>query len=438
MRDELLARAHEAVKLAKSAGAGEVWATASRSRDVEFSLRDGKLETVKDATSRGLSLRLYVDGRYSSSDTTDLRPEQLSSFVDGAVALTRALQPDPFRTITDPALFDGRSEADLELVDGDVRALVREERMRLCEEQNSAVAGGEGVISATSGCNDGHSVSASASSNGFEGSKEETYLWIGSEVTLKGEGDRKPEGWMWGGAANKADLPSPIEVAKLAMSRAQSQLNSTKGPTANTTMVVDPAFTGRLIGRLLGPATGRSVQQGQSFWKDKLGEKLISDKLVVVDNPLLKRGLGSRHYDGEGIAAKEMTVIKDGALQSYYLDSYYAKKLEMAPTTASASNRIVQPGARSLAELIVAADKGIYVTGFLGGNADGTTGDFSFGVRGHLIEGGKIGASIGEMNITGNLLTMFGRLAEVGNDPWPYSSTLCPTLVFEDIQFSGV
>jgi PmbA protein len=88
--------------------------------------------------------------------------------------------------------------------------------------------------------------------------------------------------------------------------------------------------------------------------------------------------------------------------------------------------------------LIAAADKGIYVTGFLGGNADGTTGDFSFGVRGHLIEGGKLGASVGEMNITGNLLTMFARLAEVGNDPWPYSSTLCPTLVFEDIQFSGV
>ena len=138
--------------------------------------------------------------------------------------------------------------------------------------------------------------------------------------------------------------------------------------------------------------------------------------MVVVDNPLLKRGLASRHYDSEGIAAKEMPLIQDGALQNYYLDTYYAKKLEMQPTTGSGSNRIVQPGERSLAELLVAADSGIYVTGFLGGNANSTTGDFSFGIRGVLVENGEITKSLGEVNVSGNATEVFAKLDEINRE----------------------
>ncbi len=77
------------------------------------------------------------------------------------------------------------------------------------------------------------------------------------------------------------------------------------------------------------------------------------------------------------------------------------------------------------------------MTGWIGGNADGTTGDFSFGLQGHLIEGGKIGAPVSEMNATGNLKDLFNRLVQVGNDPYPYSTTLAPSLMFSDVEFSG-
>ena len=83
------------------------------------------------------------------------------------------------------------------------------------------------------------------------------------------------------------------------------------------------------------------------------------------------------------------------------------------------------------------AGEGVYVTSWLGGNADGTTGDFSLGLRGHLIEHGEIGRPVGEMNVTGNLKDLFARLEAVGNDPYPYSATLAPSLVFVDVDFSG-
>jgi PmbA protein len=109
----------------------------------------------------------------------------------------------------------------------------------------------------------------------------------------------------------------------------------------------------------------------------------------------------------------------------------------MTPTTGLPSNRVVTPGNQSLAELLSEVGNGVYVTSWLGGNADGTTGDFSLGLRGHMIENGEVGRPVGEMNVTGNLRDLFSRLEMIGNDPYPYSSTLSPSLVFSAVDFSG-
>jgi len=124
-------------------------------------------------------------------------------------------------------------------------------------------------------------------------------------------------------------------------------------------------------------------------------------------------------------------------LRNFFIDTYYGRKLGWQPTTGSSSNVVVKLGDKSRDELLAEAEQGIYITGWLGGNADGTTGDFSFGFQGHLIEGGQMGAPVSEMNITGNFLELLQKLVAVGNDPVPWSSVRTPTLVFEDVQFSG-
>ncbi|MBT3224437.1 MAG: TldD/PmbA family protein, partial [Proteobacteria bacterium] len=140
---------------------------------------------------------------------------------------------------------------------------------------------------------------------------------------------------------------------------------------------------------------------------------------------------------GEGLATKPMTIIENGVVKNLYVDTYYGKKTGITPTTGGSSNLIVDLGEKELMELMSDVGTGVYVTSWLGGNSDPTTGDFSLGMRGHLIEDGKIGAPVGEMNVTGNLTNLFQSLSAVGNDPWPYSSIKAPTLVFDGVQFSG-
>ena len=132
-----------------------------------------------------------------------------------------------------------------------------------------------------------------------------------------------------------------------------------------------------------------------------------------------------------------LPLVEQGVVRNLYVDTYYGRKAAMAPTTGSPSNVRVQTGAQSLPQLLSDVGSGVYVTSWLGGNIDGTTGDFSLGLRGHMLEGGSIGRPVGEVNVTGNLRTLFTRLELVGNDPYPYSTTLAPSLVFSDVDFSG-
>ncbi len=428
-----------AIEVARKAGANDAWATATQSRDVEFNYRDGNLEKVKDATSLSLSIKLYANGRYSSHSTTDLRAEQVIDFIREAVALTAALQVDKFRKITATELFSGRSKIDLQLVDKGLKQLDRDQRLKWCKELDELTHVDKRLISATSGLYDGSSVSVSASSNGFSGSKESTYLWLGTELTFKDRGHRRADSSFYGGARHREDVPSPQVIAEKALERVRSRLGASKGPTVKTTMVVDPAVADSLISKLLSPANANSLQQGRSFWTDYIGSKPFSDKLTIIDDPLLVRGMGSRLYDSEGISARPLVLVKNGVVKNIYVDTYYGRKLEMTPTTGRRSNRMIKPGKRSLNELIADTGTGIYVTSWMGGNADNTTGEFSLGLRGHEIKNGQVGAPVDEMNVTGDLETLFSNLVEVGNDPWVYSfsRTRSPTLVFENVDFSG-
>ena len=138
------------------------------------------------------------------------------------------------------------------------------------------------------------------------------------------------------------------------------------------------------------------------------------------------------------MATKKMTIIEKGVLKNYLIDWYYAQKLGVEPTCGSVSNLVFDYGTRSFNEMVKGLERGIVVTGFIGGNSNSTTGDFSYGIVGKLVENGKVVQPVNEMNISGNLTEFWNQLVELGNDPYVYSAWRRPSLYFKDIHFSGV
>ncbi len=436
---ERLELAQWVIQKAQQAGAQEVGVGISKSRNVEIEFRDKKLEKLQESTSNSLSLTLYIDQRFSSHSTNDLRKDLLERFIRNTVAMTRHLKADPFRTLPDPLLYENRPAMDLQLFDPQYEQLDSNRRIKIAAEIEALTRSrSELILSTTAGFSDGRYESTMVKSNGFAGSRISTVFSSGAEVTLKDADDKRPEDWFYATTRYFTDLPAPEILAQQAVDRALRKLGMKKVTSRKTTMIVENRSVPRILSALLGPLAGRAIQQKQSFLDGLLNQPITAPCLTLIDDPFIPKGLGSRLFDGEGISARVLPVIEKGVLLTYYIDTYYGKKLNLAPTFGSWSNIRLIPGEKNLAALIAATNDGILVTSFLGGNSNSTTGDFSFGIQGWVIQNGQLIQPVNEMNISGNLKNLFQSLTEIGNDIYPYSAYQCPSLKFEAVDFSGI
>lgn len=438
--ENMLEIARQAIRIAQGKGAQEAAANAAISRSVEVMWRDGKVDKIAEATTRGVSLQLYVDGRYSTASTSDLRPDALPGFIGNAVAMTRALAKDPLRTLPDPSLYKGQASVDLNLVDPKYDSVTAVERRRIAEALEASarsMKGSEAILSVTTSFGDESSESFRVHSNGFEGSRRDTLFSMSATVTVKDADGRRPEEYVYASARHFAELPEVASIGRETTERALGRRGSKKAPSAVVAVVIENRAASRLVSFLFRSLSGSSLQQKRSFLEKKVGTAIGSAALSMDDDPLLVKGLSSRLYDSEGIAAKRMPIFSAGVLKNYFIDTYYGKKLGMPPTTSGFSNLAWKLGDKSQAALLAAMKDGVLITGFLGGNSNDTTGDFSLGVQGYTVRGGKVAEPIAEMNLSGNHLEIWKRLTAVGNDPFPHSPWRTPTLVFDGVQLAG-
>ena len=414
--------ARQAVATAQKKGAQQVAATGYRSRDVQVDWRDGRLEKLHEATTRGLSLQLYVDGRYSAVSTSDLRPEAVEQFIENAIALARALAKDPFRALPDPKLYEGQAKMDLRLEDSAYESVTAPSRLQIAQSIEAAarsVKGAETIISVTASYSDSLNESFKVHSNGFEGQKRSTDFWVSADVSVKDPDGRKPEDWDAAGARFVKELPDPGEVGKSAALKALRRIGSRKDASGQMTVAVDPRAGGRFVSHLLGPLSASALQQKRSVFEGRLGQQIGSAKLDLADEPHLVKGFGSQLFDSEGMAARHLPLFEAGVLKNFYVDNYYGRKLHMAPTTGRTSNLAFKLGDKSQAELLKDMGDGILITSFLGGNSNSTTGDFSVGIFGFRVRQGQLAEPVAEMNIAGNHLEMWKHLVAVGNESVP-------------------
>lgn len=437
---EHLELARWACEKAQGAGAREASASVFRTQDSSLEYRQRQVETLSESTEKALNLTLYIDGKYSTHRTSDLRKPALESFIADSVAMTRYLTEDQYRSLPEPEYYSGRQSQNLDLVDGSYASVHPDDRHELARAIESAALdlGGERIISVTAGCSVSRSEGALVASNGFEGTNESTSFWCGAEATAKDQGDKRPEDYWWEGQRHRRDLSDPAGIGRKAVERALRIVGADKIPTETLPILVENRAAGRLVGFYRGALGGGNLQQRRSFLEGKLGQQVASPHLTVVDDPFVQRGFGSRLYDSEGIAARRLPILEQGVLRNFYIDTYYGRKLGMRATTGGTSNLvfdsdIVKDTAAWMREL----GRGILITDFLGGNSNSSTGDFSAGIQGFLFDGGAIHRPVSAMNLAGNHLEFWNKLLGIGNDPYPYSSVRTPTLAFDAMVIAG-
>lgn len=436
-KEEKYKLARWSINHALESGAQQAKAVISDSQNNSISVREEKIENLEQSIENGLTIFLYVDKKYSVHSTNRLDNEkELAKFIDRAIEGTRYLAEDEYRSLPDPDLYYKGGGPDLKTFDDNYKTIDPQVKIDSAFAiEKEALGKDERIVSVTASYSDGMMGTVMVTSNGFEGDRESTYYGLSASVSVKRDDARPSDSW--NESALYYDKLKRDGIGKTALEKALKKLGQAKIESANMPMILENRLAGQSLGPLIQALNGSAIQQKNSFLVDMLGEKVGSEKLHLVDDPFIISGRGSRLFDGEGLALEKRNIFDRGVLKSYYIDTYYGKKLGMNPTTGSTSNLVLEPGSRSMEEMIASLDRGILVTGFNGGNSNGSTGDFSYGIEGFLIEKGKIVKPVSEMNITGNFLQLFKNLEEVGSDVYENSAWRTASLLFKNVAFSG-
>ncbi|MGF7159698.1 PmbA protein [Rhodoligotrophos appendicifer] len=443
-QDHLIGIAEQAIAHAKRFGADAADAVVVEALSVSTAIRLGQLEDVERAEGQDIGLRVFIGDSQAIVSTNDFSEANLLAFAERAVAMARVTPPDPFSALVMRELYDHKP-VDLDLFDS--TTLDPDHLERLARETEEAALAVPGITN-SEGAGAGYSVAAIAlvTSNGFAGSYRRSGFSV-SCTAVAGSGTGMERDYDSSSAVYFADLRSPQEIGALAADRAIRRLNPRKVDSCRGTIVFEPRMSRGFISHFLGAVNGASVARGTSFLKESLGAQIFPEEVSITDNPLKCRGARSRPFDGEGMASRPLTLVGNGSLNSWVLDTRSARKLGLAstghatrgissPPSPSVTNVTLEPGKRSREQLIGEVERGLLVTDMLGHGVNGVTGDYSRGAAGFWIENGEITYPVAEITVAGNLKDLF-RTMKVADDMEDRGGINAPSISVEGATIAG-
>jgi PmbA protein len=417
----------------------------------EFSavVRMGEVETLKEAGSRGMGLRVFVGKRIASTYSSDFSEDGISHLVNGAIALAKVTSEDPFAALPDSSEL-GSLSSDLQLYSHDVYSLPPAQRIDYARRAEKAALDFDPRLKNS----DGGSFDAStgrkvlANSLGFTGEYRRSYCALSAAPIAQAENGSMQRDYWYTVARRLDKLESPEAVGHKAAQRTLRRLGARKIASTKVPIVLDQTVAGSVLGNIFEAASGDSIYRQSSFLVGMLGQKVAGENVSVIDDGTMPGGFGTTPFDGEGVPTRRTVVIENGVLQSYLLNTYTARKLGLKTTGNAArglagnpgigsGNFFLNPGTRTPQQIIADIKQGLFVTEFLGFGVNLVTGDFSRGASGIWIENGELTFPVEEITVAGNLKDMLNNISEIGSDLEFRGSVASPTLRIDGMTIAG-
>jgi PmbA protein len=432
------------VKAALKSGADAADAVEFKNISHGVSYRLGKLEDIERAESSDLGLRVFVGRQVAFVSSTDFSNDALAALPARAVAMAKLAPEDKFAGLAPRDLL-AKSLPSLDIDDtAEPSNDTLVERARAVEDAALAVPGV--ANSEGGGASYGRTMVTLATSEGFLGGYAGTSHSVSVSV-IAGEGTTMERDYDHASARHGNDLEAAAAVGRRAGERAVKRLNPRKLKTQAVPVVYDPRVSSGLLGHFIGAISGAAIARGVSFLKDKMDQKVLSSGVNIVDDPHRLRGRRSKPFDGEGVANRRTTLIDDGRLTTWLLDSASGRQLGLGSTGHAArgtggppgpapTNLYMEAGRATPTELMSNIKEGLYVTELIGMGVNGVTGDYSRGAAGFWIENGAVAYPVSEVTIAGNLKDMYLHLTPASDLEFRYGFD-APTVRIEGMTIAG-
>jgi PmbA protein len=436
------------IRLALDRGATDAECTLAEGEEFSALVRMRSLETLKDAGSRAAGLRVLVGQRVGSSYTSDLSAEGIRKLVDSAIELAAISSEDPHAGLPEPSEL-GALTADLQLFSADVSSLDTDHRIEQARQTEEAAFAADPRITNSEGASfDAHSGERLfANSRGFLGSYRTSSCSL-STTPVARQGEFMERDYWYSSARSYSRIESPAHIGRRAAERTVRRLGARKVATQKVPVIFDPQTARSLLGNIFDAVEGDAIYRQASFLAGKLGDRVASENVTIIDDGTLPGLFGTSPFDDEGVPSRRTVVIDRGVLRSYLLNTYTALKLAMKTTGNAArgitgntgvghGNLFLEKGERSPDELVRGIRQGLYVTELIGSGVNIVTGDYSRGAAGQWIENGEFAYPVSEITIASTLQRMLMDIESPCSDLEFRSSVASPTLVIREMTISG-
>jgi PmbA protein len=446
MTPSLADLSHALLDAAGKAGAESSDALAVAGTALSIEIRKGALETAERSEGVEIGLRVLIGRRQACVSASDTTSATITALAERAVAMAREAPEDANAGLAEAGqLAQGWDLAALDLADpaGEPGAAVLEASARAVE---AAALASAGITQVEASAAYSQRSLHLAATNGFSGGYARTSTSL-SAVAFAGSGTEMQRDYAGEGRIYASDMPSPLEIGRLAADRTLARVGSVKPKTGTFAVVYDERVAASLIGHLVSAVNGSSIARGSSWARDLLGKQVLPAGLSLIEDPRRARIGASRPFDGEGLATRRREIVADGVLTGWVLDLATGRKLGMA-STANASRGISAPpspattnidltqGVVGRDDLLKQMGTGLLVTSMIGSTINPTTGDYSRGAAGFWVENGELAYPVHECTIAGNLKDMLLRLVPA-NDARAHLSTRVPSILIDGMTLAG-
>ncbi len=436
------------LSMARAQGASQGDVVMAESDSFFVTVRLGQVEKISQAQEKRLGLRLFFGSSSASASTSDISRKSIERLVSDTAQMARATGQDPYGGL--PAAGDlARHCPDLDLVDEAARGVSVEEKIQMALDTEKSALNYDPRITNSEGGEFSNQFGRViyVTSDGFSGEYRGSTFGHSVAPVATQNGSMQRDYW-YSSHRKFSRLESPQQVGEKAARRVLRRLGARKIKTCECPVVFDPDMAASLLRSLASALSGYSLYKGASFLIGKLGTRIASDLVTVIDDGTLPSALGSRPFDGEGLPTRRKVVVEKGELRSYLLDTYSGKKLGM-PSTGNASRSVgdapgvapsnfyLERGAHSPEEIIGSVQAGLYVTELIGFGVNLVTGDYSRGAAGLWIENGRLAYPVEEVTIAGNLKEMLQNIEMVGSDLEMRGRIAAPTLKISRMTVAG-
>jgi PmbA protein len=436
------------IDTALSNGASAADCVLSRSRGLSLTRRLGKDETIERYEDFDTGLRVFVGNKIASVSTNENSEFAIKEVAKRAVDMAKIAPQDDFSLIASQETLDEFPIDNSISVDSydEVEPNIDIIRDRAKEVEDSALSVKGITNSDGADASWGEGETLLMTSNGFFGSSKKSNHSVSVVVIAEKDGKMERD-YDYSSKVFGKDLRNSNQIGIEAAKKTLARMGATKPLTGKYPVIFDPRVSRSIASHFASAINGSAIARKTSFLKDMLNKQIANPAINIIDDPFLKRGLGSRLFDAEGLGSRKYTLIKDGVLQQWLLDLSSAKQLNLKPSgnakrgisgppSPGTSNFMISPGDVTPENLIKNVSEGFFVTDMIGSSVSMITGDYSRGASGFWIKNGELSIPITEATIAGNLKEMFMTLKPANDIDYSHSIN-SPTLLIEGMTIAG-